>query len=82
MTRKDFVAIARAIKDAREASAPQSARAGTASSDINAIREDADRQTHARIFDSLSRSLAQVCASTNPKFDKTKFLTACGVVLP
>ena len=33
----------------------------------------------ARIFDSLSRTIADVCATTNPRFQRMRFLTACGV---
>lgn len=32
-----------------------------------------------RIFDSLSRTLADTCSKTNPRFDRSKFLAACGV---
>lgn len=62
MTKKDFEAIASAMKDAREASDPR---------DFSV--------THHRVFDSLSRSVADVCARQNPKFQRLRFLAACGV---
>lgn len=60
MTRKDFVAIAEAIKDARDA-------LGFSDS------------IESRVLDSMAKSIANVCATTNPRFDRSKFLEACGV---
>lgn len=64
MTAKDFQAIAGAIKDARDALLPGLSPGDTS---IN------------RAFDSLSRDLARVLATTNPRFDRARFLAACGV---
>lgn len=64
MTKKDFEAIARTIKDARDAMVmpghPLPAQV-------------------TGIFDSVARDLAKVCATTNPRFNRSKFLSACGV---
>lgn len=64
MTKKDFVAIAGAIKDARDA--------------LVVPGHPLPPQT-TQIFDSLSRSLANVCETTNARFDRRRFLSACGV---
>ena len=63
MTKKDFEKIAGAIKDARDAVGPNPDRPFLTMT----------------IFDSLSRTIADVCATTNPKFQRMRFLTACGV---
>lgn len=62
MTAKDFVAIAGAVKDARDA-----ANAKIETSNLS------------QVFDSMAKSLAKVLATTNPKFDRARFLAACGV---
>ena len=61
MTKKDFEAIAGALKDARDAALTDTPR------------------VIPQIFDSLSRTLADVCATTNPRFQRARFLKACGV---
>lgn len=38
-----------------------------------------DGSPQARIFDSLSRTIADVCAKQNPRFQRSKFLATCGV---
>lgn len=68
MTKKDFEAIASALKDGREA--------------LRSAEDDADAATErmrSQVFDSMSRSLADVCAKTNPRFNRSRFLAACGV---
>ena len=67
MTKKDFEKIAGAIKDARDALQPD----GDSLLSI--------RGRHNQVFDSLSRTIADVCATTNPRFQRMRFLTACGV---
>lgn len=68
MTRKDFVAIAEAVKDSREALI------------ASAMPTDSPmRRRTAQVFDSLSRTLADTCSKTNPRFNRSKFLAACGV---
>lgn len=78
LTKKDFVAIAGAIADARGASMPvfKTATVLEQAATTYAI------QGHNRVFDSLSRSLADVMALTNPKFNRKRFLLACGVSMP
>jgi hypothetical protein len=66
MTKKDFEAIAQAVVDARYALAPM----GVATPIL---------RQHQQVFDSLSRTLADVCATTNPRFQRMRFLSACGV---
>jgi len=56
MSKKDFVAIAKAIKDARE--------------------------TYGRdgiVSEYTAKAIAAHCATTNPAFNRARFLTACGV---
>lgn len=80
MTRKDFEALAQAINDARGASAPPDIREATS---LQMQNEYAVRQAeHSRIFDSLSRSIANVCAQQNARFQRARFLAACGVKNP
>lgn len=70
MTKKDFEAIAQAIKDAREASGPVPV--------ANTVPAN-EYFRNARIFDSLSRSVADVLALQNPRFKRLTFLKDCGV---
>lgn len=64
MTKKDFEAIAGAVRDARMA--------------LVVPGHPLPNQT-TQIFDSMARSLADVIAKTNAKFQRPRFLTACGV---
>ena len=59
MTKKDFEAIARALKDQHDALAP-----------LTAAQE--------RILLSTAKDIAGVCAAQNPRFDRARFLAACG----
>lgn len=63
MTKKDFEAIAGAIRDA-----------GAALPDADAMGHD-NRQT--MVMESMAKSIATVLATTNPRFDRERFLTAC-----
>ena len=65
MTRKDFVALAEAIKDSKDA--------------LIASLPEASRQQILRIYQGMANDIAKVCARQNAKFDKAKFLTACGM---
>jgi len=62
MTRKDYVAIAAAIKD----------RVTIAQH----IQGAAQRIGH---YTELAREIAEVMARDNPRFDRARFLKACGV---
>lgn len=64
MTKKDFEAIAGAIKDAREA-----LKVGPADPISNVDL----------VLNGLARTCAKVLATTSPKFDRARFLAACGV---
>lgn len=77
MTRKDFIAIAEALKDGRMASAPKDFKLATMVEEQRELIQAASE--HARIHDSMARALAAVCARTNPRFNRSKFLAACGV---
>ena len=65
MTAKDFVALAGAIRDSKDAliaSAPPGAR-----------------PLILQVFQGMATDVAKVCARQNPRFDKARFLTACGM---
>ena len=68
MTKKDFEAIARAITEARalgrHARSPIAATIGDARGDA---------------CDDCAVLIADHCASDNPRFDRARFLKACGV---
>lgn len=62
MTKRDFELIASAVMEAR---------VGSYRSDLsNAIFETA--------IDEAARKLSRALASTNPRFDRERFLEACG----
>ncbi len=61
MTRKDYVAIARAISDQRNAYQPNW--------DPNLFRA----------LNDVSRELANILQADNARFDRARFLAACGV---
>lgn len=63
LSAKDFSAIANAIADARAAALCQTSR-----------KPETDS-----IFNGMARDVAKVLAGTNPKFDRERFLSACGV---
>lgn len=67
MTRKDFVLIADTLKAAK----PQLDWRDT---------PDMEKQAEMALWTELAQSLATALARTNPAFDRTRFLTACGVV--
>ena len=67
MTRKDYVAIAAVIANAR---LPNGAGPFI-------TREAAE--THAACRGFIGRALAGVMAQGNPRFDRERFLKACGV---
>lgn len=71
MTAKDFIAIAQAIKDGRDAI--------SASFRPAADNDSAGQRRIAQVFDSMARALADTCAKQNPKFQRMRFLSACGV---
>ena len=60
MSKRDYVAIAKAIKDSIVEPAQRSLTHYTACADV------ADR-------------IADVCAADNPRFDRKRFLDACGL---
>jgi hypothetical protein len=64
MTRKDYIAIAKTIADERP----------------YILRENKllDREVSATL-DSVAMNLAEMLQRDNPRFDRDKFLTACGV---
>lgn len=72
MTKKDFEAMAGAVNDARLALLPGSREP----------QRDSLVRTHHQVFDSLARSLADVCATQNARFNRAKFLAACGIASP
>ena len=69
MTKKDFDAIARALRDARDAA-------------LVTAESEGGKRVVTQVFDSLCRDLAPRIASTNPKFDRSRFLIDCGVPRP
>lgn len=63
MTRKDYVSAAAAIQSTREA--PRFSGAGVAE--------------YGAACDDIARSLADVFAADNPRFDRERFYSAAGV---
>jgi hypothetical protein len=68
VTKKDFEAIAGAIKDARMA--------------LPSSPTPHDAKTQAQVIVSMARSIAYVLAKQNARFDRSRFLAACGVDRP
>jgi hypothetical protein len=66
MTRKHFKQIADAMQSLRKFEAHDA--------------EMSETVAHAVRFSSVVDSLAKVLAQSNPRFDRDKFLTACGIV--
>lgn len=64
MTRKHLIALAACIKEAQRYNPWQSIAAAEAAALM--------RRT-------IARNLADTCALENPRFDRARFLTACGV---
>lgn len=65
MTKRHYIQIAQILKTER---------------DVQAVYGDADIR-HAAIaaVDDVSRQIADFCGRDNPRFDRARFLTACGV---
>ena len=63
MTRKDYVAIAAAISDGAL---------------VNCATQ-AEVQMQATVRSKIARQLAEGMAADNPRFDRARFLKACGV---
>lgn len=64
MTRKDFVLIADTLKAAKPLYIP----------------EDREVMFAYSAWENVAYGMATALARTNPAFDRTRFLTACGVV--
>jgi hypothetical protein len=67
MTRKDYVLIAAALKDARP----------IPKHELYAL--DHNERLCADTYRNVARSIADALAKDNPRFDRERFLTACGV---
>jgi hypothetical protein len=65
MTRKDYIKLASSIKDTRRGE--------------SAIRVGEQRTWTLNGIDSVARDLCRVLEWDNPRFDRAKFLAACGV---
>jgi hypothetical protein len=63
MTRKDDVAIAAALKACR----------------ISNVTENPNRAIYLNGLDNAANAVANVLGGDNPRFDRQRFLTACGV---
>lgn len=74
MRKQDIEKVSTAVRDARDAMQTETQTEGIGF-------ELPNRKTN-QIFDSLSRSLADVLAKQNPKFQRSKFLAQCGVERP
>jgi len=68
MTRKDYVAIAAALNGGSIVGAPQTC--GSADDFMRGAREQAANYIY---------RIADVMAQDNPRFDRARFLQACGV---
>lgn len=71
MTRKDYVAIAAVLNYQRANQEQQAALSGKHCS--------AEHKFSAYVVDAISRDIAEVMARDNPRFDRARFLKACGV---
>jgi hypothetical protein len=65
MTRKDYVMIAAAIRDAREAVAME-------------LGEHHSRHVADAAMRDAANYIADGCKADNPRFDRSRFLAACG----
>ena len=65
MTRKDYIALALALKNQRES--------------VRRPSEARDVQMVNTMLDLACFAVADVCAAGNSRFDRSRFLTACGV---
>ena len=63
MTRKDYVLIAKAIKSSR----------------VSNYLDNPNRALYLNGIDNAAHNMADALASDNPRFDRDKFLTACGL---
>lgn len=63
MTKKDYIAIAKVVKNAR---------------DIESSNRESETTKNA-ICDIIAYDLCKVMQSDNPNFDRNRFLLACGV---
>lgn len=63
MTRKDYELIAQTIRDIR----------------ISTSVRGQDILSRIEIRDDIARLFAESLANTNPRFDKARFLQACGI---
>ena len=63
MTRKDYIALARALTAAR----------------ANNRTGDANRALYNNGIDNAAACIADALAADNPRFDRARFLAACGV---
>ena len=64
MTKKHFKVIAEIIKNHRESQIPFN---------------DPNSQGQVHACNVIGRELASFCATMNPRFDRAKFLSACGI---
>lgn len=71
MTRKDFELIARAVRHARPTVSPADHRSGSRGWAV--VSAGHMTANHVALF------LADELAATNPRFDRERFLKACGV---
>lgn len=68
MTKKDFEGIAEALKDGRDALLVS----------IDPTSPELAQRVN-RIFGSMCADVARVCARQNPRFDRARFMAACGI---
>lgn len=72
ISKRDFAAIADVLRHEREQAAAATHDAGTATT-LTAAAYARHR------LDEAARALASYCAGQNPRFDRARFLAACGV---
>jgi len=65
MTRKDYILIAKAVKEMNDRA-------------LN-IPHAHDRMMARMVVSGLAHEIATELGNTNPRFDRNKFLTACGL---
>jgi hypothetical protein len=68
MTRKDFELIARAVRDARPIAKLESLTSQAARNGVIGANS---------ALDQVARNLADELQSTNPRFDRARFIEAC-----
>lgn len=78
MTRKHYIAVAKNIKSEIDAANAILNTESTADHDIEVYERAVGQKSAA---ERIARGFADLAASDNPAFDRSRFMTACGVIV-